>query len=198
MTHEGVKRLLRVMISAYPNYHPADINATISVWENILKDYSDKDAALALDTYIRNDTKGFAPAIGQIIDLIHTDDSGLGELEAWGLVRKAIRNGIYGAESEYNKLPEVVRVALGSPGQIRSWAAMDIDSVESVAQSNFLRSFRAAKEREKMYLKSSPEQKKLTQRKGGEMELEEKEPKEEYNGIPMPEELKKMLRKMRR
>ena len=198
MTHEGVKRLLRVMISAYPNYHPADINATISVWENILKDYSDKDAALALDTYIRNDTKGFAPAIGQIIDLIHTDDSGLGELEAWGLVRKAIRNGIYGAESEYNKLPEVVRVALGSPGQIRSWAAMDIDSVESVAQSNFLRSFRAAKEREKMYLKSSPEQQRLTQRKGGEMELEEKEPKEEYNGIPMPEELKKMLRKMRR
>ena len=198
MTHEGVKRLLRVMISAYPNYRPADINATISVWENILKDYSDKDAALALDTYIRNDTKGFAPAIGQIIDLIHTDDSGLGELEAWGLVRKAIRNGIYGAESEYNKLPDVVRIALGSPGQIRSWAAMDIDSMETVAQSNFLRSFRAAKEREKMYLKSSPEQQRLTQRKGGEMALDEKEPKEEYNGIPMPEELKKMLRKMGR
>lgn len=198
MTHEGVKRLLRVMISAYPNYRPADINATISVWESILKDYSDKDAALALDTYIRNDTKGFAPAIGQIIDLIHTDDSGLGELEAWGLVRKAIRNGIYGAESEYNKLPEVVRIAVGSPGQIRSWAAMDIDSVESVAQSNFLRSFRAAKEREKMYLKSSLEQQRLTQRKGGEMALEEKEPKEKHNGIPMPEELKNMLRKMGR
>ena len=186
MTHEGVKRLLMVMTSAYPNFHPSNMAMTLDVWENILKDYNDSDVAQALKDYIINDTKGFAPAIGQIIENLHTDNNDPGELEAWGLVRKAIRNGTYGAEDEFRKLPDVVKKAVGSAGQIRDWAKMSLDSVDSVGQSNFLRSYRAALETKKKY--GLPEYVGLEAKET--VAIEEKE----VEGIPMPEELKEALR----
>lgn len=186
MTHDGVKQLMIVITSAYPNYHPTDMAKTIHVWESILKDYKDSDVAEALRRYIISDTKGFAPAIGQIIDMMHKDES-LGELEAWGLVRKAIRNGVYGAEEEFSKLPDEARLALGSPGQLRDWAMMSVDSVDSVAQSNFLRAYRSAVARVKEAQKgigtvNVPQIAETT------VYIED-----HTDGVPMPEELKRKM-----
>lgn len=59
------------------------------------------------------------------------------------MVRKAIANGIYGAETEYSKLPPLVQKAVGDPGQLRAWATSEAESLETVAQSNFMRCYRA-------------------------------------------------------
>ena len=49
MTHDGVKKLFRVMMSCYPNFKPTSLGDSIEVWETILKDYSDEQIALALN-----------------------------------------------------------------------------------------------------------------------------------------------------
>lgn len=139
MTHDGVKRVMMVLTTVYPNFHPADMARTISVWEALFKGYDDGSVAKAVETYIRGDRQGFAPTPGQIIGAM----DGTTELEAWGLVAKALRNGLYNAEEEFAKLPERVRDAVGSPGQLREWAMMDTDGT-MVAQSNFIKSYKSA------------------------------------------------------
>lgn len=66
------------------------------------------------------------------------------------MVSKAARNGLYGAREEFEKLPEDVKQAIGTPDQLKAWAQMQADEVESVVASNFRRSFRAVQEREKV------------------------------------------------
>lgn len=193
MTHDGVKRLMMVMTSAYPNFRPLDMSKTIAVWENLLNDYGDKEVAVALSAYIRSDTKGYAPSIGQIINVIHSNPDELSPMEAWRLVGNAIRNGYYGAEVEFSKLPEVVQRAVGSPGQLRAWATMDIDSLESVAQSNFLRVYRVEAERAKQAEKMPPDLKHLFQREKPQYTLPEPETEEERECIPLPQEIKNRL-----
>jgi len=186
---------MKVMVSAYPNFRPVDMQATISVWEKLLEAYDDKAVAAALEGYIKSDTKGFAPAIGQIIDMLHSKPQEISELEAWGLVNRAIRNGTYGAEQEFERLPETVRKAVGSAGQIREWAIMDMESLQSVAQSNFLRSYRAVAERERKMERINPDLLRLASEDLPLLKAEEDE--EVVDGIPMPEELKRRLDKWR-
>ena len=194
MTHEGVKNMMRIMTAAYPNYKPLDMKSTIAVWENLLAEYDDAKGAVALKAYIKSDTSGFAPSIGQIIDLMHYDPDQVGEMEAWGLVDKAIRNGVYGAEQEFSKLPDVVKEAVGSPGQLREWAMMDTQAVQSVGQSNFLRSYRVASERARKASRMPPEMARLFQRTKQFSELELKEEETTIDdGIPMPADVRQRL-----
>ena len=74
--------------------------------------------------------------------------------EAWQLVNAATQRGIYHAKDEFDKLPPVVQRIVGSPNQLKEWAMMDAETVQSVIASNFQRSYtvRAEKEREYMAL----------------------------------------------
>lgn len=62
-------------------------------------------------------------------------------MTAWGLVSKALRNGTYGAVKEFNKLPPLVRQAVGMPDNLKNWATSDYQTIETVIQSNFLRTY---------------------------------------------------------
>ena len=64
------------------------------------------------------------------------------ELEAWALVNKALRNGYYGAEEEYAKLPPLVQKAVGTPMNLRNWSQSDIKSTESVVMSQFISAYK--------------------------------------------------------
>lgn len=145
MTREETKRLIQVMCAAYPNYHPANLTDTVDVWHLMLAEHDYKGISLALKAFITTDTGGFAPSVGQVLECYHslTAPEELSEMEAWALVAKAIRNGIYGAEEEFEKLPPPVRESVGNPGNIREWAMMDTSSVHSVVQSNFMRTYRS-------------------------------------------------------
>lgn len=68
----------------------------------------------------------------------------LNELEAWSFVRKALRNSGYHANEEFEKLPPIVRKAVGSPDNLYCWSQMDITSVENIVQVNFLQVYRMA------------------------------------------------------
>lgn len=145
MTRDEIKEMLMVIQAAYPNYKPQDKTVAVNTWYMMLKDYEKEVVEAALKIYIASDTSGFAPAIGQLIDKINTVTAPpeLNSMTAWGLVSKALRNGCYGAEQEFEKLPMTVKRAVGSPDNLRHWAQSDSKSIETVIQSNFIRSYEA-------------------------------------------------------
>lgn len=150
MNREETKKILRIMVDSYPNYKPVDMAETIDVWQMMLEDFSYQQVAMALKAYIMSDTSGFAPSIGQLVGKMQmiSQPNELNEMEAWALVSKAIRNGYYGAEAEFAKLPEMVQKAVGQPSQLRQWAHSDMESIETVIQSNFIKTYRAVVKRE--------------------------------------------------
>lgn len=141
MTTAEVARLLAVMASIYQNFHPVSMEDAIEAWHMVLADYDNAAITKALRTYMTTDCQ-FAPTPGQLIQMATPKAEMLNEMQAWALVRKAIENGIYGAETEFAKLPPEVQRAVGDPGQLRAWAQGDIDSLQTVAQSNFCRVYR--------------------------------------------------------
>lgn len=145
MTRDEVKEMLMVIQAAYPNYKQQDKTVAVDIWYVMLKDYEKEVVEAALKMYIASDTSGFAPAIGQLIDKINTVTAPpeLNSMTAWGLVSKALSNGLNGAEKEFEKLPPTVKKAVGSPENLRHWAMSDVRSVETVIQSNFIRSYEA-------------------------------------------------------
>lgn len=155
MTRDETKKILMIIQTSYPNWHPVDLKFAIDTWNIMLADYSYGEVVEALKTFILSDTKGFAPSIGQLVDKIHIlkesagEQKYIGELEAWAMVYKAICNSNYNAESEFEKLPGAIQKAVGNPANLTEWAKMDVETVQSVEQSHFIRSYRAAVEREK-------------------------------------------------
>lgn len=150
MTVNDARKIIAVMLVSYPNFKPIDTELMATTWADMLKEYSYEQVSTALKCYITTDTSGFAPSIGQLIDKLKTVEQPqeLNELQAWGLVRKAINNSGYHSEEEFAKLPQLVQKAVGTPGQLKQWGLSDIESIETVAQSNFMRTYRAVVKRE--------------------------------------------------
>ena len=149
MTRDEVKEIIMIMTYTYSNYKPADITATLDTWTAILASYQFEHIRAALHSYILSDTKGFAPTPGQLIDKIPVQSFDMTEMEAWGMVNKALSNSSYHAKEEFDKLPLVVQKTLGRFEVLQEWAGMEIDTVQSVIQSNFIRNYRTVLQREK-------------------------------------------------
>lgn len=144
MKREETVKVIRIICDCYPNYKPNNLTETVDVWNMMLSDYTYEQISVALKAYILTDTNGFAPSIGQLVDRVNTfsQPQELNELEAWSLVYKAIRNSGYNSEYEFSMLPDVVRKAVGTPNQLRTWA-MDENFNEQVVSSHFIRCYRS-------------------------------------------------------
>ena len=152
MKQEEVVKLLMMIQAAYPNYKPQDKTIAVNMWYEMLKDYDANTVMAAFKSYVASDTSGFAPGIGQIIgkiNLVINEDTDMEALEAWALVSKALRNGYYGAEEEFEKLPATVQKAVGSPMNLRNWSQTDIKSIENVVMSQFVSSYKTVQKRAK-------------------------------------------------
>lgn len=144
MTREETKKIVMVIMSTYPNWHPADLTFTVDAWASMLDSFTYQQISTALKAFVLTDTSGFAPSVGQLIGLLDRvgNNQELNEMEAWSLVSHALRRSTYYAESEFEKLPEIVQKAVGSPSTLRNWAQTDSQSTENVIQSNFMRTYR--------------------------------------------------------
>lgn len=167
MTRDDVIKIMSVLRGAYPHFY-RDISKqeaydTINLWTDM---FSRDDASIvsaAVKSLIDGDDKGFPPTIGQVkakMRLLAGSDE-LTEAEAWNLVSKAVKNSLYGAVEEFEKLPPVVKRIVGSPSQLRDWASMDSDTLHSVVASNFQRSYKVVATREKEIAASPDDVKKL-------------------------------------
>lgn len=156
MTRDDTIDLLTILKAAYPNFYRdmtrKDADHVISLWSEMFKDDPVELVALAVKRHIATDTKGFPPHIGAIKDAIVKiqQPQDMTEIEAWNIVRKAIRSYSWDAKEQFDKLPPVLQRLVGSPNQLVEWGQMDAETVSSVVASNFQRSYkaRAAHERE--------------------------------------------------
>lgn len=143
MIREETVEVIHTICDCYPNFKPEDLSRTIDAWQVMLEEYSCEQVAVALKAYITSNTSGFAPSVGEIVAKIQlvSQPQELDGMAAWGLVSKALRNGTYGAVEEFNKLPPLVRQAVGMPDNLKNWATSDYQTIETVIQSNFLRTY---------------------------------------------------------
>lgn len=141
MTIKEFGKLAAAIKTYYPKENMLPSNEAMELWYDALKDLDYKSAEQGLKKYVMSNK--FPPAISDIREcsLDFERPQELNETEAWSLVSKALRNGYYGAEEEFAKLPPIVQKAVGQPSQLRTWAS-DEEYDESVASSNFMRSYR--------------------------------------------------------
>ena len=177
-----------------------------------LSEYDNNVVMAAFKAYMTTNTSGFAPAPGQLIEILQTltQSSELNELEAWSIVRKALGNSGYNAEHEFAKLPTVVQQTVGTPQQLKIWAC-DSEFNENVVSSNFIKTYRTEVKRATELNKMPNDVRKLIEmvntnsisaqiasenKRTISLSLEDKKTEETgkmevRNSVPMPEKYKK-------
>lgn len=212
MTEKEVRQLLAMTQAVYPNYNPPSREAAVNAWLMCLGEYDNNVVMAAFKAYMTTNTSGFAPAPGQLIEILQTltQPSELNELEAWSIVRKALRNCGYNSEQEFAKLPTVVQKTVGTPQQLKIWAC-DSEFNENVVSSNFIKTYRTEVKRATELNKMPDDIRKLVEmvntnstsaqianknKQAIKLSLEDKKNEETgkmevRNSVPMPEKYKK-------
>ncbi len=144
MTVQEAAKLVFTIKATYPKYFSKyskpEIDNMVNIWARLFRDIPYEKASTGLEVYLTTETEGFPPSPGQVIDCIQkAEPQSMNENEAWGMVRIAIRNGIYGAEEEYAKLPPDCQKAVGRPGQLTEWAKLQSSEVDTIAAAQFKR-----------------------------------------------------------
>lgn len=151
-------KLMAVLETAYPMFYAKKTQQeredAIRLWAEMFADEPGELVAMAVKALIKSRVSTFPPGIGEITEKIQqiTQPDQMTEMEAWGLVAKAVSNSNYNSGEEFNKLPPVVQRLVGAPSQLREWAAMDGETFNSVVASNFQRSYKVRAKNERDYL----------------------------------------------
>ena len=151
-------KLMAILETAYPMFYAKKTQQeredAIRLWAEMFADEPGELVAVAVKALIKSRVSTFPPGIGEITEMIQqiTQPDQMTELEAWSLVRKAVSNSNYNSAEEFNKLPAVVQRLVGAPSQLREWAAMDSETLNSVVASNFQRSYKVRAKNERDYL----------------------------------------------
>ena len=155
MTFDETKTILTLLQTEYPqSFSKMDDRAMamkLKLWASEFQHDDYRAVYAVVRSIISAGAREFAPNIGVIRDKLssYSTDGELTENEAWSLVSKALHNGLYGSQKEYDKLPPAVQKAVGEPEQLKRWAMMDESEVQSVVASNFQRSYRTIAFRER-------------------------------------------------
>lgn len=179
MNREETKEVLTLIKDTYSvfNKQPEKIKVSaLDNWTALFAEDPQDIVIAAVKAFIVSDTKGFPPVPGQIKEKIKIimQPKEMTEQEAWQLVHKAIKAGAYmeNARAEHEKLPDVIK-SIVTAAQLREWALSDVDSVQTVIASNFMRSFRERKRQVSDYMALPVDVRKAVEQFTGTKELEE-------------------------
>jgi len=162
MTRQEALAVMAMLKTAYPtfykNFNKEDISAAVNLWATMFSEESIQVVTEAIKALMC--TLKYPPTIADVKEKIAmiTQPPTMTEMEAWEQVRRAI--SYYHANEAFANLPPILQKIVGSPNQLREWALMDGEVVNSVIQSNFMRSYKAkvAQEKEYAMLPSSTKQ----------------------------------------
>ena len=162
MTRQEALAVMAMLKTAYPNFYKdlskEDISAAVNLWATMFSEESIQVVTEAIKALMC--TLKYPPTIADVKEKIAmiTQPLMMTEMEAWSRVRGAI--SYYHANEAFANLPPMLQKIVGSPNQLREWALMDVETVNSVIQSNFMRSYKAkvAQEKEYAMLPSSTKQ----------------------------------------
>ena len=145
MTKNEFYKIVQGLKSIYSDPKYIADEFAMDMWYDLLKDLTYDIASKAIRAYMQSEKFPPTPAdirnyALRITSPVSTDMS---EIRAWSIVRKALSNGTYGADEEFAKFPEIIKKVVGTPDRLREWAQLDIDEVENVVGSHFMRNYKA-------------------------------------------------------
>jgi hypothetical protein len=153
MTREQTKEILAVLKAGYPNFYKDmsknEAKNIIDLWTTMFANDSAEIVTEAVKSLICSNK--YPPTIADVKEKIYmiTQPQTLTEIEAWQMVRGAIN--YFNASESFASLPQILQKLVGSPNQLREWAMLEAKDVDSVIQSNFMRSYKAKVAQEKDY-----------------------------------------------
>ncbi len=162
MTRQEALAIMAMLKTAYPSFYKdfskEELNAAVNLWATMFSEEPIQVVTEAIKVLMC--TLKYPPTIADVKEKIAmiTQPLMMTEMEAWDMVRRAI--SYYHANEAFANLPPMLRKIVGSPNRLREWAMMDSETVDSVIQSNFMRSYKAkvAQEKEYAMLPSSTKQ----------------------------------------
>lgn len=152
MNRQETSRILAIVTSMYPAFlKDRDPKILADVWQRIFDWTPYAAVEKALYTFIASDTRGYPPTPGALNRLIN-DAQQAGrptDVEAWGLVYRALTRSLYNSVEEFGKLPPEIRQIIGSAAQLREWSQLSPGEVSTGIASAFMRTYRARQEQER-------------------------------------------------
>lgn len=126
-----------------------DQEAAYDLWASAFVDDSFELVYTAVMDLVQTSTDEFRPTIGKVRRKINDLIRGrkLTETEAWLKVREALHEAqsnpetLGGAKSAWKNLPQNIQ-KLVTPRQLLDWNNIDTEQLDTVVQSNFMRSYR--------------------------------------------------------
>lgn len=145
MVAEEAIAILKILRVAYPKFYSGmssdDATDIIDLWATMFADDNATVVTEAVKIIIC--TSKFPPSIAEVkekINLIkNANCNDMSELEAWAKVKKAIN--YYNAGETFSQLDSTIQKIIGSANQLKEWSCIDKDTLNSVIQSNFCRSY---------------------------------------------------------
>ena len=164
MTREETALIIKTLRLSYPGfyskYKSGDFTDLVALWSTM---FADEDAVIvteAVKNLIKTHT-GFPPEIADVTEKIaELTRAATGEPtdeEYWTILRRALADGTWGAQREFDALPDPLKRYCGSPSWLRDHATMDTEVVDSVVHGQFLKQFPAVKKAQEYRASMSPE-----------------------------------------
>ena len=164
MTRQETGVIMDILSAAYPKFYAGreapDPRAVVNLWAEMFAEDPVQLVAAAVKALIATDGRGFPPHIGAVKAKLRqiTQPEQMTELEAWRLVRRAIHgasmepwsrritagggDGRNSAQRNFDALPALLQRLVGGPEQLAAWERVPEDEIDTVLQSNFMRSYR--------------------------------------------------------
>lgn len=154
MTRSEVEGVLEILNVAYPAFYSKKTDKELDCIENLWAEMFEEDdfnlVKFALKELIETHT-GYPPDIAAL--KIKMKDIATAAMnvptheEYWHLFKKAVQEGYYKSQEEFDKLPKVVQRFLGSPYALREYGAMDEETFNTVVHGQFLKQIKVLEDR---------------------------------------------------
>lgn len=147
MEREDIKKLLFILQQAYPSTYKNMSNdekrEQIDFYLVMFGAYEIQIVMLALKNYIKENQ--YPPTVAGIIEQIRLLTNEDTDSELWNLVANACKNGYYNFQKEFNRLPKVCQMWLGSPEALRELSLLKAEILNTVTRGQFLKSVQEIK-----------------------------------------------------
>jgi hypothetical protein len=154
MVREEAVTILRILKAGYPQFYKGmskeDATDIVELWAMMF----DEPLQIVTEAVraIVATKKDYPPTIADVkekISLITKAEDEITEIEAWNIVKKKI--SCYATGESFESLPDILQKLVGSAQQLRDWGMMDVETLDTVVQSNFMRSYKAKSKVENEY-----------------------------------------------
>lgn len=184
MTNEEVIKCLGILKISYPVFAKGlskrDADNLIELWTVSFADYPYEVVSRAVYDLIGT-KKDFAPDIAAVKERVREMCAvAAGEptdADLWNLLCRAASNSAYNSESEYQKLPEILKRYVGSPSGLRDMAMIEENVFHTVTKGTFFKTIDIVRERMEFERRVSPDTLRILSSFAKPLNIEEEETK---------------------